>query len=66
MVASPEFFEGARHKPTAIVDFKKHLGHKTIPKSLDPIEIYKNLDRASDKGELRTLQKVVLSNCLSE
>jgi replicative superfamily II helicase len=44
-----------------MVDFKKHLGRKTAAKSLDPLEIYKSLDRASDKGDLRPLQKVVLS-----
>lgn len=44
-----------------MVDFKKHLGRKTATKTIDPIEIYKTLDRASDKGDLRHLQKVILT-----
>ncbi len=44
-----------------MVDFKKHLGHKPSAKTFDPIEIYKSLDRASDKGDLRHLQKVILT-----
>ena len=44
-----------------MVDFKKHLGRKTAAKTLDPLEIYKSLDYASDKSDLRPLQKVVLS-----
>lgn len=44
-----------------MVDFKKHLGRRMAGKTLDPIEIYKSLDRASDKGDLRPLQKAILT-----
>jgi replicative superfamily II helicase len=43
-----------------MVDFKKRLAKKTSEKSLDPIEIYDKLDRASDKGPLRPIQVAVL------
>jgi hypothetical protein len=32
-----------------MVDFKKKLGKKMEKKSIDPVEIYDSLDRASDK-----------------
>lgn len=43
-----------------MVDFKKRLGRKLPAKTINPIEIYNSLDRASDKGELRTLQRAIL------
>jgi replicative superfamily II helicase len=43
-----------------LVDFRKHLGKQSSAKSPDPIEIYKSLDRSSDKGDLRPLQSTVL------
>lgn len=43
-----------------MVDFRKHLGKQSSAKSPDPIEIYKSLDRSSDKGDLRPLQSTVL------
>ena len=44
-----------------MVDFSKRLAKKDITKRIDPIELYDTLDRASDKGELRTAQKAILS-----
>jgi replicative superfamily II helicase len=44
-----------------MVDFKKRLARKEIPKPLDPLEIYDSLDRASDKGPLRPAQTAVLT-----
>ena len=44
-----------------MVDFKKRLTNKDLPKVLDPVEIYDTLDRASDKGPLRPAQLAVLS-----
>lgn len=43
-----------------MVDFKKRLSKKPTEKSIDPIELYERLDRASDKGPLRPIQKGVL------
>ena len=43
-----------------MVDFKKHLANRTTEKPVDPIEIYKSLDRKSDKGPLRPAQESVL------
>jgi len=45
-----------------MVDFKKHLGRKAAAKALDPVEIYKALDRSSDKGDLREPQKRILAD----
>ncbi len=46
-----------------MVDFRKRLGDKrTSAKPIDPIVIYENLDRASDKGPLRPAQKVILDD----
>lgn len=45
-----------------MVDFKKHLGRKVGAKATDPTEIYKALDRASDKGDLREPQKRILAD----
>jgi len=46
-----------------VVDFRKRLGDKrTSAKPIDPIVIYENLDRASDKGPLRPAQKVILDD----
>lgn len=44
-----------------MVDFKKHIGKKSLTKVIDPAELYKSLDRASDKGPLRPAQERVLS-----
>jgi len=44
-----------------VVDFRKRLGDKrNFAKPTDPISIYENLDRASDKGPLRPAQKAIL------
>jgi superfamily II DNA or RNA helicase len=43
-----------------MVDFSKRLAKKDITKRIDPIELYDTLDRASDKGELRTAQRAIL------
>ena len=45
-----------------MVDFRKHLKKSSTNKPIDPLLIYESLDRASDKGELRTPQKEILSN----
>lgn len=44
-----------------MVDFKKRLKNKSLPKKTDPIEIYDSLDRRSETGPLRPSQKLVLS-----
>jgi hypothetical protein len=43
-----------------MVDFSKRLAKKDITKRIDPVELYDTLDRASDKGELRTAQRAIL------
>lgn len=43
-----------------MVDFTKKLASKKVSKVLDPIELYKGLDRASDKGPLRPSQDAIL------
>ena len=44
-----------------MVDFKQASGAKTTPKPISPDEIYKRLDRRSDKGPLRPVQETVLN-----
>jgi len=48
-----------------MVDFKKRLKKKSIPKKVDPVEIYDSLDRRSETGPLRPSQKRVLSEWFS-
>ncbi|NES66464.1 MAG: DEAD/DEAH box helicase family protein, partial [Okeania sp. SIO2D1] len=43
-----------------MVDFKKKLGVKSIPKKINPIEIYDQLDRRSETGPLRPVQIEIL------
>ncbi len=43
-----------------MVDFKKKLGLKSIPKKINPIEIYDELDRKSQTGPLRPVQIEIL------
>lgn len=43
-----------------MVDFTKKLASKKVSKVSDPIELYKGLDRASDKGPLRPSQDAIL------
>jgi len=43
-----------------MVDFTKKLASKKVSKVSDPIELYKVLDRASDKGPLRPSQDAIL------
>ena len=43
-----------------LVDFKKLLGASRISKPIDPIEIFANLDKQSEKGYLRPAQEAVL------
>lgn len=43
-----------------MVDFRKKLGNKPITKNICPEDIYNGLDRASDKGPLRPVQKQLL------
>jgi replicative superfamily II helicase len=49
------------HSATRLVDFRKRLAKKDAGKRIDPIELYDTLDRASDKGELRTAQREILA-----
>ncbi len=44
-----------------MVDFKKRLSGKMLPKPTHPVEIYEKLDRAYDKGPLRPAQESVLN-----
>jgi len=44
-----------------MVDFKKRLKKKNIPKKVDPLEIYDSLDRRSETGPLRPSQERILS-----
>lgn len=45
-----------------MVDFKKKLGLKSIQKKINPVEIYDELDRRSETGPLRPVQREVLTN----
>lgn len=46
-----------------MVDFKKKIRGKSIGEvKIHPCEIYETLDRASDKGPLREIQKTILDN----
>jgi len=44
-----------------MVDFKKRLKKKSLPKKVDPVEIYDSLDRRSETGPLRPSQESVLA-----
>lgn len=44
-----------------MVDFRKRIGNKPTLKIVDPVKLYDSLDRASDKGPLRPVQKQILS-----
>lgn len=48
-----------------MVDFKKRLKKKNIPKKVDPLEIYDSLDRRSETGPLRPSQERILSEWYS-
>ncbi len=43
-----------------MVDFKKRLKNKDIPKRTNPVEIYSSLDRSSETGPLRPSQEKIL------
>ena len=43
-----------------MVDFTKKLASKRVSKVSDPLELYRTLDRASDKGPLRPSQEAIL------
>jgi replicative superfamily II helicase len=43
-----------------MIDFRKHTGSPSRERRTDPIEIYDNLDRRSDKGPLRPAQEYIL------
>lgn len=49
-----------------MVDFKKRLRNKSIPKKINPLEIYDSLDRRSETGPLRPSQEKILENWFSE
>ncbi|MDN3512864.1 MAG: DEAD/DEAH box helicase family protein [Candidatus Brocadia sp.] len=44
-----------------MVDFSKRLGKKISERPFDPIQIYDTLDRESDKGPLRDVQREILN-----
>lgn len=44
-----------------MVDFSKRLGKKISERPIDPIQIYDTLDRESDKGPLRDVQREILN-----
>src|SRR5258708_23671782 len=48
-----------------MVDFGKRLAGKKIEAVIDPIKLYDTLDRAHDKGPLRTAQVAVLNDWFS-
>ncbi|MTI47596.1 MAG: DEAD/DEAH box helicase [Firmicutes bacterium] len=43
-----------------MVDFRKRISKKRESKRINPIEIYEHLDRSSDIGDLREVQKNIL------
>lgn len=45
-----------------MIDFKKSLSKGEIDKKINPIDIYKNLDRKSITGPLRPAQNTILDN----
>ncbi len=49
-----------------MVDFKKLLGTTKTTRTIDPIEIFNNLDKESEKGYLRPAQKAVLERWHNE
>ncbi len=48
-----------------MVDFKKRLKKKSLPKKTNPLEIYNSLDRRSETGPLRPSQERVLTEWFS-
>ena len=44
-----------------MVDFSKRLGKRMAEKPTDPVQIFDTLDRASDKGPLREVQREILN-----
>lgn len=49
-----------------MVDFKKRLKNKAVPKKTNPVEIYDSLDRRSETGPLRPSQELVLNKWYSD
>jgi replicative superfamily II helicase len=49
-----------------MVDFKKRLKNKSVPKKVNPVEIYDSLDRRSETGPLRPSQEKILEEWFSE
>ena len=45
-----------------MVDFTKRLKNKSLPKKINPIEIYDSLDRRSETGPLRPSQEKILND----
>lgn len=45
-----------------MINFGRRIGDKTIEKKIDPIAIYSELDRESDKGPLRKIQEQILTD----
>lgn len=57
----PLGIENQRSRLNTMVDFKKHINRAASAASIDPLELYGTLDRASDKGPLRDSQSAVLA-----
>ena len=49
-----------------MVDFNKRLKNKSVPKKVNPVEIYDSLDRRSETGPLRPSQEKILEEWFSE
>lgn len=49
-----------------MVDFRKRLKNKSVPKKINPVEIYDSLDRRSETGPIRPSQEKILLDWFSE
>jgi replicative superfamily II helicase len=54
------------HRNDLMLDFKKRLKNKSVPKKINPVEIYDSLDRRSETGPLRPSQEKILGDWFSE
>jgi hypothetical protein len=48
-----------------MVDFRKRLKNKSLPKKINPVEIYDSLDRRSETGPLRPSQEKIITEWYS-
>lgn len=49
-----------------MLDFKKKMTKKSEDKTFNPIDLYETLDRAYDKGPLRSIQSFILKKWFEE